>query len=481
MPLPSLRRKSRPANIARPEAAGNASFPAGEASPVPISGPEPVLTPHMQPRPRSSWYSQASVSYDAPLGYTNPYAPPPIPAHLATSAPTPLTPHALRSLDEAARRAASEEWEDGNVPESPGGTRQSTPEPYLSRSKHTAVSEYLRERAWVPTTPSPAPSHTPPMPTSTPPPVPSLGASMLRRFSLSSSGDRPLSRRDSRRGSARSKRSSITTLPYPVSISEHEHEQLIPPQHAAPVIPLQQHISSSSTQTPSSKFSNPFSFSTTRSKTKSTNATSPAASTPATDPLISTPYEQTKRGRSPIPVTTLHAFDHQVPNHGVANQALIRGLSQKYGPAPQYQPTHTQSAQYPPPSHRNNAIPNRFDSMAVAPTRATAPPTYTTQPAPRTAAQNLLQPKHTGLRVLNTRTRDPTETSDEGSWLYIGTLRGPTPAGVRMIDELMAKSLEKNGTTEKGIKEIRRLLKHESRTTIEWTEGYLRRRWGVGL
>lgn len=85
------------------------------------------------------------------------------------------------------------------------------------------------------------------------------------------------------------------------------------------------------------------------------------------------------------------------------------------------------------------------------------------------------------MRVLNTRTRDPAETSDEGSWLYIGTMRGPHPAGVRMMDEMMRRSLEKKGTTEKGIKEIRKVLKHESRGTIEWVEVYVRSRWGVEL
>jgi len=58
-------------------------------------------------------------------------------------------------------------------------------------------------------------------------------------------------------------------------------------------------------------------------------------------------------------------------------------------------------------------------------------------------------------------------------------MRGPEPRGVRLIDEMMRKSLEKKGTTEKGIKDIRKVLKHEGRGTIEWIEVYLRMRWGV--
>lgn len=480
MPLPSLRRKSRPANIARSQANGDASFPAGEASPASTNGPEPVLTPLMQPRPPSSWYSQGSISYPSPDVYTNSDMPPPLPMHLSASVPTPLTPTALRSLEEAARRAASEGWEDDTVPESPGGTRHSSSNPYMSRKQHTAVSEYLRERAWVPATPTP--SHTPPMPTSTPSPVPVRESSVFRQFTLASDENRPLTRRTSRRDSVRSKRSSITTLPYPASISEHESWR-----PAVPVTPIQP--TRAVTETTSSKFSSPFSFSTKGSKTKtSSTATSPAAPTPVADPFDSTPYEETHRGRSPIPVMTLHAFDHQVPNKGVANAALIRGLSQKYGPQPQPAHTQYQSAQYPQHVFQNAAIPNRFDTAAVAnqtqsQTRATAPPTYKSQsqPHPRTQAQNLLHPKSTGTRILNVRTRDPVETSDEGSWLYIGTMRGPIPAGVRMIDEMIRKSLEKKGTTEKGIKEIRKVLKHEGRGSIEWVEVYLRRRWGVEL
>jgi len=480
MPLPSLRRKSRPANTARSQATGDTSFPAGEASPVFTDGPEPVLTPYMQPRPRSSWYSQGSISYASPDVYMNSEVPPPLPMQLSASAPTPLTPTALRSLDEAGRRAASEEWEDDTVPESPRGTQHSSPNPYMSRKQHTAVSEYLRERAWVPATPTP--SHTPPMPTSTPPPVPVRESSVFSRFSLASDGDRPLSRRTSRRESIKSKRSSITTLPYRTFMSEHEQWRPV-----IPVTPVQP--TKSVTETTSSKFSNPFSFSTkgsgSRTKT-STTAASPAAPTPVTDPFISTPYEETHRGRSPIPVTTLHAFDHQVQNKGVANTALIRGLSQKYRPQPQPAHTHYQPAQYPRHISQNDVIPNRFDSMAIASqhqnhSRATAPATYKAQlqPHPRTQAQNLLHPESTGMRILNVRTRDPAENSDEGSWLWIGTMRGPEPRGVRLIDEMMRKSLEKKGTTEKGIKDIRKVLKHEGRGTIEWIEVYLRMRWGV--
>lgn len=60
-------------------------------------------------------------------------------------------------------------------------------------------------------------------------------------------------------------------------------------------------------------------------------------------------------------------------------------------------------------------------------------------------------------------------------------MRGPEPAGVRMIDEMMRKSLEKKGTTQKGIKDIRKVFKYERRGTIEWVEVYVRRKWGVEL
>ena len=483
MLLPSLRRKSRPANIADSDATANASFLAGEAWPVQIDGPKPVLTTQINRRPRSSWYSQGSVSYPGSVNYTNPHAQPPVPVQFSTS--TPLTPTALLSLDKAALRVASEEREDDEVPQSPGGTVVSTLNPCMSRDSHTAVSEYLRERAWLPTTPMLY--HTAPAPTSTPPSVPSLGASIYRRLSSSSNQEGPLSRRGLGRESVKSKRTSITTLPYQVSIHEHEYEKLPPPSHLVLPQPPNYNPSSAQTRTASSKSFPLRTFSITRSRTRTnTNPTSPSASTPATKASIGIPYSHTKRGPSPIPITTLPTFYHQTPTKSVTNAALNRGLSQRYGPRPAPSQTQSssqsQSVPYPSTAYRTEAVPKCFDSLSTSPqSRATALPMYRSQVQAHTQAQTLLFPNANRRRPLPTRTRDPTQSSDEGSWLYIGTLRGPTPSGVRMMDEIMSKSLEKKGTSEKGVKEIRKLLRHESRTSIEWVEGYLRARWGAEL
>lgn len=82
---------------------------------------------------------------------------------------------------------------------------------------------------------------------------------------------------------------------------------------------------------------------------------------------------------------------------------------------------------------------------------------------------------------LNTDARRPTTGSDQGMWLEVGTMRGPTPSGVRMIDEIVGKSFSKNGQAEKGMKEIRKILKHENRTVVEWVQEYLRTKWRLEL
>ena len=89
---------------------------------------------------------------------------------------------------------------------------------------------------------------------------------------------------------------------------------------------------------------------------------------------------------------------------------------------------------------------------------------------------------HPALRngkVLKTRTRDPVESSEQASWLFLGTMRGPTPGGVREIDAIMGKGKEKY--IQNAIKDIRRLTDNTSRSTVEWVEVYVHRKWGIEL
>lgn len=93
---------------------------------------------------------------------------------------------------------------------------------------------------------------------------------------------------------------------------------------------------------------------------------------------------------------------------------------------------------------------------------------------------------HPALRngkVLKTRTRDPVESSEQASWLFLGTMRGPTPGGVREIDAIMGKAIAKGKekSIQNAIKDIRLLTDNTSRSTVEWVEVYVHRKWGIEL
>lgn len=452
------RRKSKPSNVVQPKIPGT------------VKAPNPPLTPHMHPRRKSSWYSQSTIPEAPPVppmpdyslhGYTNPYAPPlpaesPPPAPKA--APIPLSYDALRSSSGRSGRSTSS-WED-DEPESPGGTRPSSQNQFMTQRQHDAVSEYLHNRSWTSHTLThslPAPRHAIPAPTSTPPSVPTAGrvSGVLRRFSFSSGSES-----SSRRRSSAKSRHSISSSPHRAMPGEYEEHYGGP----TPVTP----------RTPSLTISSPLSMLRSRldrtPTTPATEVSSPISPTAtitigADSQIFSKPYETTRQATPPVKVTTLHAFDHQQPRQGTANAALIRGLSQKYGPKTQLssQPAvttpHKITYQYP-----DSSTPNRSLTTTTQP-----PPPYVSRaPAPS--------------KPLQTRTRNPYVCTNQCAWLNIGTLRAITPSGVRQIDGIMERNLvdPKKGQ-EAAVKEIMKILKYERRAVIEWVEGYLRARWETEL
>lgn len=435
----SIRRKSVPKNIASKE---QTSYPAGEASPVPTNGPEPIFETHLRPapRPKSSWYSQPFLSEDALLL-------PRVPNHYLSServqgftmvgsesaAEASMNSSALQGLLTSASHRVDDDVE------SPGGTRQNSDIPYMTQAQRTAVSEYLRDRSWTPKTPRnifPTASFDYPEPNSAPPPVPNnQPLSILRRISV---------RRGSRRGLDFSESGTDEFA------SQRQNKSI--PQQAS------RRASSITTTWPYSLLARPQELPETPSSYVSTprvpdSAYSTTPCTPRTEPLLATPYQAMRQGPAPTPVKTLFGFAPQKPNSADPTAGLKKGLGKHYGKGSLRRKSLTCSS-----------VQNVF-----------APPSYHTDmhssrpPYPVTSRSRLL----TGSMA------DARERSNEGCWLFIGTMRGPTPSGVRMINEIMAKSLSKKGNTEKGIKELRKVLRHENRTTIEWIENYVRQKWGV--
>ncbi|KAK5074653.1 hypothetical protein LTR64_000858 [Lithohypha guttulata] len=540
-PTPSLRRKSKSINHhSHPNP--NTSFPAGEASPVRLNGPEPVYTPQPPPqqsRRRSSWYSQRTVGSTAvspmpppplplssaagsvhsnPYGQMNPYAP-----QTASTDENQLTSEALKSSDSAMQRAAQDarrrsvdSWED-DEPQSPGGgtaensSRSSASARYdtsRGRQQHTAMSEYLKDRSWgsyqqqthprvsgvversveTPMAPRGRRHATPrPIEPVTPPPPPPAAAqghtgtvsSIFRRFSLSSSG--ASSRRDTRRESG----SSTTTLPFvmadgtqrvtetpmarhesqrrksslgfssPLSMLKHRFEKTPVPE---PQVPMR---------------SSAYSGAAEPSQTLPANVYVPPSRSGTTSQLVATPYSATRRGPSPVMVATLpeHVSHQQQPRHdGAYASGPVR-------PAVQPQSLRSEGVQSVPPPPQSNPYLYRASSKNKpahsTPIRTTAPPA-----SHHSHAQVLLRPNliTSVASYMKTELRDPYECTDQGAWLAIGTMRGPTPSGVRTINAIMAKAIEK-GKPQKGQKEVEKMLRDQKRSVIEWVEDYLRIKW----
>lgn len=89
------------------------------------------------------------------------------------------------------------------------------------------------------------------------------------------------------------------------------------------------------------------------------------------------------------------------------------------------------------------------------------------------------RPRNRRPRPLHTKTRDAKQYSDEGLYLGIATLRGPTPEGLRELQKIMEKNVAETNGVDKGVRKINKLLRHERRGVIEWVDGWLRWTWGV--
>lgn len=184
--------------------------------------------------------------------------------------------------------------------------------------------------------------------------------------------------------------------------------------------------------------------------------------------VIGNPYEQNWRNPSPIQIKTLPANKHLSSKHGTTSLALIKGLGQQYA-ARHIQPYVLKTHQNADGSSRSNHSSFGNDTFTSV--------SYTSRSASLSKShRHCLSPK-----ILAPETRDPTRCSNQGIWLETGTLRGPAPSSMKLIDNTLSESLNKRGNMEKGIKEIRKILKHENRMFIEWVEMYLRRKWCVEL
>lgn len=434
----SIRRKSVPKNVASKERVS----PAGQASMLGAEreGVHKALT-RAAPRPRSSWYSQLSISEEAIAA--PPVAVPRVPDQylktLAAQIPENGRPYTPIVLPAPSRSDSSDSWED----ESPGGTRQSSRGSHTNR-KHTAVSEYLRDRSWQAKTPRNA---TPgafieeyPELTSSPPPIPSnRPLSMLRRFSV---------RRNSRRNSNISKLDQEEPVEHPRRESVFQQAS----RRASSVKTTWPYSMLAKLQSQPESPVSPVSYVSTPQLLDPRIPRTPH--TLSTEPFAATPYHTTRPGPAPTPIKSLH---YQIPSENLPadpNSTSKRGLTKHYG----------------------KELARRISLTSTTLSSNFALPSYHTS---QHEGLRIPYPVTSGSRLLTGGNSEAREYSYQGYWLFIGTMRGPTPSGVKIIDEIMGKSLSKKGNTDKGVKEIRKVLRHEKRTVIEWVENYVRRKWGV--
>lgn len=551
------------------------SYPAGEATPIEITAQTPIPTlpvrkylansrtytnqhqhkesetlrsntyvpshPSAQPRrrPCSSWYSQPSISHSS--SHSRPFQP------TSPSPPVPrLTSTALRSLEQRfavpeqhpetnyyRRPSGSDPWqhsddedEDDNEALSPTSTpvRMATPtrrvsvDAFLSAAKRTAVSEYLRDRTWLPSSPSFAQSqsHSPPLAvgiavTTTD----HVGSSVVygkrkstlgriarqvaRKVSLSGSDGsegqtRKVKNSDNRKSVLTARpvrhRSIVNARPRLLRAdaedlaSEYEHDcGSEPAQTVTGGTTLVSVAGEKQERTPSKRSRKPsltgtissFAiFGARKSALKELAGTpsvprltlNPAGTgskksavvsndhaTKHATPVIGVPYEMSRVGRSPIHITTVRELE-----------------SNTNSPHSTHQP-----AQSITPSYHHRPLPQRT-------TRLTTPTTHRHHQLSTTIFS---PPRHRPIahsEPLKTRTRDPYACSNQGKYLYIGTLRGPTPAGLQSLHDTMERAIVKYGEIEgrrRGCKEVRKWLRYEERGVIEWVLCYVRGYWGV--
>lgn len=199
--------------------------------------------------------------------------------------------------------------------------------------------------------------------------------------------------------------------------------------------------------------------------------------TPETPPGLTTAVTQTDSG----PPTIFRSED-QKNSYDASAQVLseeIRGVSQPaqsdgYGVvSTDYRsaPSLIRRKPLPKSASRTPQPPNVDSAPASGPTAGSAHRAQATTPTYR-LQQRLSRPLHT-------KTRDARQCSNEGLYLGIGTLRGPTPDGLRELQRIMEKSLAETKGVEKGVRKINKLMRHERRDVIEWVDGWLRWTWGV--
>lgn len=447
------------------------SYPAREATPIEITDsiPMPVLPPHI--RPRSSYYSQASISYSS-FGF------PERPTSIVPPVPR-LTSAALLSLEErfgaaSNKRSETENYQyygthnpwqhqyeeptmddDDKSPVSPKNRtvktmRRVSVDAYLSAIKHTPISQYLRDRTWIPETPAiPGDQH---VHASRPSRRHSIRRSFsdmvdqtVRKASTPGSNDNnsgyapPVGNPENRKSilTARPARrkSSVSARPYlfEEDYRRSEHTNGRTPA-ARPMGPRPQPHSSRSRQA---------------------RSVETVESRPSKNIDLGVPYEETRRGPTPIPITSIWAANsrqsHKTP-------AKVR---------PQIMTTYK----------RMTPTSSQYSETPVS-----AAPSYLSYSRCNNPLSRMYPRPSVFSQTLQTRTRDPLDCSEQGSFLFIGTLRGPTPAGLRTLHDAMDKAIAKYGEIEgafKGCKEVRKWLRHEDRSVIEWTLAYVRGRWGV--
>lgn len=549
------------------------SYPAGEATPIEITASTPVptlpvrkyltnsrtYTNHHQhnrseapntsthvpsvslsqrhPRPCSSWYSQPSISHASshsrPVQPTSP--PPPVPR---------LTSTALRSLEQRlavpeerpetkyySRSSSSDPWQhsddednDDNDNEalSPTSTpvRAATPtrrvsvDAHLSAAKRTAVSEYLQDRTWLPSSLSFGQSHSPPLPVgiavttdydgssavcgrrrSTLGSIPEIAKQVARKVSLSGC-DRSQGRTRKAKNSDNRKsvltawperrRSPVNARPYLLRAdaedfaSEYDYDYgSEPPQtitEGTTLVSVADQAPSKLARRPSlTKTVSSFAMfgprkSTPKNAAALQNVQRPVPSQASSEskrsavvsndyaakhtlPIIGASYESSRIGRSPIQITTI--------------QELVSNRSTPH-------PTH-QSPRSITSTQRQQPLP-QLNTRLTTPTTHHQPVTTIFSP-PRHHHRLTAQSK-----PLKARTRDPYSCSNQGKYLYVGTLRGPTPAGLQALHDTMNRAIGKYGEIEgrrRGCKEVRKWLRHEERNVIEWVLSYVRGYWGV--
>lgn len=485
-PMP-FRRESKVANVAQ------AKIPANLRSYV-QSDSKAVYPSTAQPRPRSSWYSQPSISESELVPV------PPMPAadlHPSSmqNNMSPLTSGALKSFEEALLEAAREQKsgrddDEGQSPKASSGP--GTPNRYMSRQQHTAVSEYLHNRAWSSETPrylsgdpntinAPRPvRHATPNPKmpATPPPAPPTSAaftasSIFRRFSISSSHT------GSRRGSRRRSESVSPVTESLPTLERIDRTESSSKQLRSPLSMLKKRLEQTPTDrsTIQHELQSPLSASAIPSREEQLPVLRPTVLSLGSradqtySRLVATPYENMRQGPAPIMIQSLP--EHM--KHDTADATTFKPTSSTSQYNKRSIPLSMPAAStYAYPAHSAQPLARNI-SLRTSP--STVPP-----PSYHSRAQELLRP-HLMARAaapsyLHTKTRDPYSCSDQGSWLAIGTMRGPTPDAVRAMDQMMSRAVEK-GRPEKGVKEIQKVLRHERRTVIEWVEDFLTRRWGV--